>query len=70
MPKTKDLTYIPRLVSKEKQPQITGDKIYYRPPEAVVLKLKYGNETLYEGRKLVYQFGDIIQLPGNFILGK
>ncbi len=69
-PKSKDLTYIPRPVTLKKQPSIVYDKLFYRPPEAVRVKLKYGNETLYEARKLVYQFGDIYQLPSNFILGK
>jgi hypothetical protein len=34
------------------------------------MSLMMGNETLYNSRKLVYQFGEILQLPENYIIGK
>jgi hypothetical protein len=34
------------------------------------VKISRGNENLFESRKLVYQFGQVVQLPANFILGK
>ncbi|MGQ9621453.1 MAG: DUF4831 family protein [Bacteroidales bacterium] len=68
--KTKDITYIVRPQAKEDEVQTRYDKLYYRAPEMVTFRLKYGAETLYESRKLVYQLGEIMQLPANYIIGK
>jgi hypothetical protein len=66
--KTKDITVIAR--QQAEQPAVRTDKLYYRIPEVVSLKITMGNETLYSSRKLVYQLGEIMQLPANFIIGK
>jgi hypothetical protein len=69
--KTKDITVIsrPPQDGKETISQV-WDKLYYRVPDVVTLKITNGSESLFESRKLVYQFGQVVQLPANFILGK
>jgi len=39
-------------------------------PDIVKMTIKIGDDTLYESRKLVYQFGEILQLPSYYIIGK
>jgi hypothetical protein len=46
------------------------DKIFYRAPDVVGIKVLYGSEKLLEARKLIYQFGEVVQLPANYIIGK
>jgi hypothetical protein len=46
------------------------EKLYYRVPQIVSVEIKMGEEKLYNDRKLIYQFGQIVQLPGNYIIGK
>lgn len=65
--KTKDLTMI--LHSQQDVPEQKFDKLYFRMPDVVNVKILMGEETIYKSRKLVYQFGEIVQLPGNYILG-
>ena len=69
--KTKDITIIarPAPAGKESE-QKSWDKLYYRVPDVVTVKIKRGSESLIESRKLVYQFGQVVQLPANFIIGK
>jgi hypothetical protein len=66
--KTRSLTVINK--SQPDQPNTTFDKLYYRVPDIVNLKISQGNEVLFKSRKLVFQFGETIQLPANFIIGK
>lgn len=66
--KTRALTVINK--SQPDQPNTTFDKLYYRVPDVVNLKISMGNEVLFKSRKLIYQFGETIQLPANFIIGK
>jgi hypothetical protein len=67
--KTKDLSVITRL-----QPDAFAarkfDRLFYRMPWVVTVNIKAGTENLYNSRKLIYQFGDVIQLPANYIIGK
>jgi hypothetical protein len=67
--KTKNLNLITRPVSSEREAK-TPDKLYYRVPDVVDIRISSGNETLYTGRKLIYQFGNTVTLPSNFIIGK
>jgi len=67
--KTKDLTIITR-PQTETVPAQKFDKLYYRMPDVVTINIKAGTDILYNSRKLVYQFGDVIQLPANYIIGK
>jgi Domain of unknown function (DUF4831) len=67
--KVKDLT----IITKPQTGNLTMpkfDKLYYRIPDVVTVNLKMGEENLYNSRKLIYQFGEVIQLPANFIIGK
>jgi hypothetical protein len=67
--KTKDITIITKpLPENEAAPKF--DKLYYRMPEVVTVSVKMGEENLYNSRKLIYQFGELMQLPANYIIGK
>jgi hypothetical protein len=46
------------------------DKLFYRVPDVVNVKVTIGNEALNTSRKLIYQFGDVVRLPANYIIGK
>jgi hypothetical protein len=67
-PKNKNLTVIvkPLLKGEETERQ---DKLYYRVPEVVNVNIKIGDKTLYSGRNLVFQFGNVVQLPANYLIG-
>jgi hypothetical protein len=39
-------------------------------PDVVTVKLAYGDEIISSSRKLMYQFGEIIRLPGNYQIGR
>lgn len=67
--KTKDLTIVSR-PKQEGAPTVDFDKLYYRVPDVVTLTFKSGNQIYYNSRKLIYQFGEVIQLPANFIIGR
>jgi hypothetical protein len=49
---------------------VTFDKLFYRVPDIVNLRISMGREVLFNSRKMVYQFGETIQLPANFIIAK
>jgi hypothetical protein len=66
--KTKDLTYISSQTPDPFNPPV--DKLFYRIPDVVNMLVKMEDEILYKSRKLVYQFGEILQLPGNYLIGK
>jgi hypothetical protein len=66
--KTRDLTFI-----SNSQPNAESkkfDKLYYRVPDVVEMKISLGSEKLFDSRKLIYQFGEVVQLPANYIIGK
>jgi Domain of unknown function (DUF4831) len=67
--KTKDLTYITR-PQTDNEPVKKFDKLFYRMPEVVTVNIKMGDQSFYNSRKLIYQFGEILQLPANYIIGK
>ncbi|MBS0010106.1 MAG: DUF4831 family protein [Bacteroidales bacterium] len=46
------------------------DKIYYRIPEVVDIRVTDGRRNLGGKRQLIYQFGKKVALPANYILGK
>jgi hypothetical protein len=70
--RTKDLTIIrkPTEEPKSKMQSQTYDKLYFRIPDVVSLKVSRGQEAFLNSRQLVYQFGEVVQLPANFIIGK
>jgi hypothetical protein len=66
--RTKDLTVVTGI--SPAQQTVSYDKLYYRIPDVVNIKITSGDEVLFEVRKLVYQFGELVQLPANYIIGK
>ncbi len=66
--KTKALTIINRAQSGSESKKF--DRLFYRVPDVVDIKINLGNEELLNSRKLIYQFGDVIQLPANYIIGR
>lgn len=67
--KTKDLNLVVRPAGSEKE-MSRSDRLYYRVPDVVDIRITHGNETLCTARKLVYQFGNTVALPSNIIIGK
>jgi hypothetical protein len=66
--KTKDLIIINKTPTEHSAP--VYDRLYYRIPDVVNLKITSGNELLFSSRRLIYQFGQVIQLPANYIIGR
>ncbi len=66
--KTKPLNFVIR--GKPESLSQRTDRLYYRIPDVVTIKASFGNKVLTTSRKLVYQFGDVVQLPSNYIIGK
>jgi hypothetical protein len=66
--KTKGLTVIIKDQSKSEEKKY--DKLYYRVPDVVDINVNLGSVKLFDSRRLIYQFGDVIQLPANYIIGK
>jgi len=66
--KTKSLTLLNNQKVESELP--TYDKLYYRVPDVVNVKISLGSEIFFNSRRLIYQFGEVIQLPSNYILGK
>lgn len=54
--------------TSEKDDEQSG-YLYYRVPDVVNMKIALGNDILFNSRRLVYQYGEIIRLPGGIILG-
>ncbi len=67
--RTKELSVVRNNPTDDRKEEII-DKLFYRVPDVVNLKISYGDEVLFNSRRLVYQFGDIIQLPANLVIGK
>jgi hypothetical protein len=66
--KTKNLTLISKNQGEQNGPKY--DKLYYRVPDVVNMNISVGAEVLFNSRKLVYQFGELVQLPSNYIIGR
>jgi hypothetical protein len=45
-------------------------RLFYRVPDVANVKLTIGNEVLGTSRRLVYQLGEVVRLPANYIIGK
>jgi len=69
VPKNKNLTVVEKPVLKGEEP-VRQDKLYYRVPEVVNVNIKTEDKILYTGRSLIFQFGNVIQLPANYLIGK
>jgi hypothetical protein len=68
-PKNKGLTLISK-PEAEKQETQQYDKLFYRVPEVANIFIKLGDKTIYSGRNLIFQSGEVIQLPANYLIGK
>jgi len=66
--KTKNITILNKKQVEPPTPKF--DKLFYRVPDVVNMKISLGSEVLYNSRKLIYQFGETVQLPSNYIIGK
>ncbi len=67
--KTKDINLVVRPLTSQKELALS-DRIYYRVPDVAEIRISQGNTVLCTARKLVYQFGNTLALPANFILGR
>ena len=62
--KATDINFI-----NQEQPSVERfDRLYYRIPEVVNIRVTDGKRTLGNSRQLVYQFGKIVPLPANYII--
>lgn len=66
--KTKELKLVVRPPSSQKDLD-TRDRLYYRVPDVVEARVVTGDDILCTARMLVYQFGNTVTLPSNFIIG-
>jgi len=46
------------------------DKLFYRVPDVVNVRIAIADKVLNNSRKLIYQFGETVRLPANYIIGK
>lgn len=46
------------------------DKLYYRVPDVASVKISVGSNVLNSTRKLIYQFGEIVRLPSNYLIDR
>lgn len=64
--KTKALSVMNKSETDEKR----YDRLFYRVPDVVGMKISLGDDVLFNSRRLIYQFGQVVQLPANYIIGK
>ena len=67
--KTKELNLVVRPVASQKELALS-DRLYYRVPDVAEITFTLGEERLLSARKLIYQFGNTVALPANFIIGR
>lgn len=67
--KTKELKLVVRPPSSEKD-LAARDRLYYRVPDVVEVRVISGDDILCTSRMLIYQFGNTVTMPSNFIIGK
>lgn len=66
--KTRNLKVISNQEPDEKEQKF--DLLYYRIPDVANVKILMGDKVLYESRRLVYQLGEVLRLPANYLIGK
>lgn len=66
--KTKDLTILSNNTSET--PGQKAERLFYRIPDVVKISIMMGEKPVFISRKLVYQYGEIMQLPSNYMLSK
>lgn len=65
--KTKSLTVI--TVPKAEPGQPVNDKLFYRAPDVAEVQIGERDTVIYKSRYLIYQLGEVVQLPSNFLIG-
>jgi hypothetical protein len=69
--KTKELTVVKNAPSETEENAVQPPAgLFYRVPDVVGVTVNQGNDVFYSSRKLIFQFGNVIELPGNYIIGK
>lgn len=66
--KLKDMTILESGDSKGNKE--TTAKLFYRIPDVAGIRITLNGKSLYSSRKLVYQLGEVMQLPSNYVIGK
>jgi hypothetical protein len=66
--KTKDIVIVEK--GTQKSSNALYDKLFYRMPDVANIKISMNGKTLYSSRKLIYQLGEVMQLPSNYVIGK
>jgi hypothetical protein len=66
--KTRDIVMIDK---PQSDPESVNkyDRLFYRIPDVVDIRVSSNKKIINESRKLIYQFGTVVQLPSNYILG-
>ncbi|HMT67493.1 MAG TPA: DUF4831 family protein, partial [Bacteroidales bacterium] len=67
--KTRDLNMVMRPASMQKHAN-PADRVYYRVPDVAEINISLAGENLCTARRLIYQYGSLVALPANFIIGK
>jgi len=49
---------------------VQADKLYFRVPDVVSVRISVGNKVLNSARKLIFQSGEIIRLPSNYLIDR
>jgi len=66
--KTKDIVIFEK--GTQKSSDALYDKLFYRIPDVANIKIIMNGKILYSSRKLVYQLGEVMQLPSNYVIGR
>jgi hypothetical protein len=66
--KTKDIVIFDRGIKERTDAKL--DKLFYRIPDIANIKISMNGKALYNSRKLVYQLGEVMQLPSNYVIGR
>jgi hypothetical protein len=73
------IEFVPGMITKKlnlisgktnESPSHKFDKLFYRVPDVANVNITIGDEVISTSRKLIYQFGEIVRLPFNFVIGK
>ena len=67
--KTRELNMVVRPASPQKQAN-AADMLYYRVPDVAEINVSLAGENLCTARRLIYQYGSLVTLPANYILGR
>lgn len=67
--KTRELNMVMRPTTPQKQAN-AADRLYYRVPDVAEINVSLAGENLCTARRLIYQYGSLVALPANFIIGR